>query len=70
MGQLQELNPEMVVALGKQASEALGELADLTMPHPHAVLKHGDKGEALRKASMLREALSVQGTDPKLRPMQ
>jgi hypothetical protein len=51
---------EMVVALGKQAGEALGKLADLTMPHPHAVLKHGDKGEVLRKAAMLREAPSVQ----------
>jgi len=62
MRQLQGLNPEMVVALGKQAGEALGELADLTMPHPHAVLKHGDKGEVTRKASMLREALSAQET--------
>lgn len=34
MRQLQELNPEMVVALGKQAGEALGKLAYLTMPHP------------------------------------
>jgi len=33
------------------------------MLHPHAVLKHGDKGEVIRKASMLREALSAQGTD-------
>ncbi|HQQ37030.1 MAG TPA: XkdF-like putative serine protease domain-containing protein [Methanothrix sp.] len=63
MRQLQQLNPEMVVALGKQAGEALRELADLTMPHPHAVLKHGDKGEVLRKASMLRETLAVLGTD-------
>ena len=63
MRQLQVLNPEMVVALGKQAGEALGEIADLTMPHPHAVLKHGDKGEVLRKASMLKEALSAQGID-------
>jgi len=29
----------MVVAPGKQAGEALGELADLIMPHPYAVLK-------------------------------
>ena len=63
MGQLQELNPEMVVALGKQAGEALGELADLIMPHPHAALKHGDKGEVLRKTSMLLEVLSAQCTD-------
>jgi len=63
MRQLQELNPEMVVALGKQAGEALGELADLTMPHPHAAPQHGDKNEVLRNASMRREALSAQGTD-------
>ena len=31
------------------------------MLHPHAVLKHGDKGEVIRKASMLREALFAQG---------
>ena len=55
---LKVLNPETVVALGKQAGEALGELADLTIPHPHAAPKHGDKGEVFRKASMLREALS------------
>ncbi len=59
MRQLQGLNPEMVVALGKQAGEALGELADLTMPHPHAAPKHGDKGEVTKKASMLREGLSA-----------
>lgn len=59
--QLQALNPKTVVARGKQAGEALGELADLTMPHPHAVLKHGDKGEVFRKALMLREALALQG---------
>ena len=63
MRQLQQLNPEMVVTLGKQAGEALGELAHLIMPYPHAALKHGDKGEVLRKASMLREVLSTQGTD-------
>lgn len=49
MRQLQELNPEIVVALGKQAGEALGELADLTMPHPHAVLKHGDRARSSAK---------------------
>jgi len=33
------------------------------MLHPHAVLKHGDKGEVLRKASMLIDALSSQGIE-------
>jgi uracil-DNA glycosylase family 4 len=32
--QLQDLSPNLVLGLGKQAGEALGELADLTMPHP------------------------------------
>jgi hypothetical protein len=61
MKQLQDLNPELLVALGKQASEALGERADLTMPHPHAVLKHGDSGEVSRKASSLKQALATHG---------
>jgi len=56
--QLQELNPNLVVGLGKQAGEALGELADLTMPHPHAVLRRGDSGEVSRKTAHLRQALS------------
>lgn len=58
--QLQNLNPELVVALGKQAGEALGELADLVMPHPHAVLKHGDSGEVSRKTLQIRKALTAQ----------
>ena len=61
--QLQDLNPELVVALGKQAGEALGELADLTMPHPHAVLKHGDTGEVSRKVSHLKQMLAAQGSN-------
>ncbi|NPV63665.1 MAG: hypothetical protein HPY61_13760 [Methanotrichaceae archaeon] len=61
MMQLQNLSPQTVVALGKQAGEALGELADLAMPHPHAVLKHGDSGEVFRKAQLLGKALTAQG---------
>lgn len=58
--QLQNLNPELVVALGKQAGEALGELADLTIPHPHAILKHGDSGEVSRKTQLLKKSLTAQ----------
>jgi len=36
----------------------------LTMPHPHAALKHRDEGEFLRKASMLRDPV-VQGINCK-----
>jgi hypothetical protein len=61
MRQLQLLNPEMVVALGKLAGEAMGELADLTMTlmPPSST----ETRRVFRKASMLREALSTQGTD-------
>ena len=58
MKQLEDLSPQLVVALGRQAAEALGDVADLAMPHPHAVLKHGDSGEVSRKAGRLKELLS------------
>ena len=53
--QLQAMNPRVVVALGKTAADA--GLAAIAMPHPHAVLKHGDSGELARKARRLKEAL-------------
>ena len=58
MRQLGDLSPQLVVALGKQAALALNDLADLAMPHPHAVLRHGDSGEVARKAGRLKELLS------------
>jgi len=39
----------VVVALGKKARQALGDRADLTLPHPAAVLRRGDSGEVGRK---------------------
>jgi hypothetical protein len=54
--QLQTMNPRVVVALGKAAAEA--GLAGITMPHPHAVLRHGDSGELARKVKRLKEALA------------
>ncbi len=60
--QLQIMNPRVVVALGKTAAEE--GLAGITMPHPHAVLKHGDSGELARKARQLKEAVArAQNTD-------
>ena len=58
--QLQALSPQVVVALGKAAA---GErLADITLPHPHAVLRHGDSGELTRKVKRLKEALEQAGS--------
>jgi len=53
--QLQAMNPRVVVALGKAAANE--GLAGITMPHPHAVLKHGDSGELARKVKRLKETL-------------
>ena len=54
--QLQTMNPRVVVSLGKAAAEE--GLAGITMPHPHAVLRHGDSGELARKVKRLKEFLA------------
>lgn len=54
--QLQTMNPIVVVSLGKAAAEE--GLAAITMPHPHAVLRHGDSGELARKVKHLKVALA------------
>lgn len=53
--QLQALSPQVVVALGKAAA-GVG-LADISLPHPHAILRRGDSGELARKVKRLKEAL-------------
>ena len=54
--QLQAMKPKVVVALGKAAA-GVG-LADIFLPHPHAVLRHGDSGELARKVKRLKGALA------------
>ena len=49
MKELSRINPRVIVALGRQAADALEGLADFSMPHPGAVLKYGDSGEVGRK---------------------
>ena len=46
-----------VIALGKTASTALGEVEHITMPHPRAVRIKGDRGEIARKAKRIRKAI-------------
>jgi uracil-DNA glycosylase family 4 len=60
--QIEAMNPQVVVSLGKAAANE--GLARISLPHPHAVLKHGDSGELARKVKQLKEALaSSQGID-------
>ena len=49
MKELDRLNPKIIVALGRQANEALYDLADAYMPHPDAVHRYKDTGEVARK---------------------
>lgn len=54
--QIEAMNPQVVVSLGKAAANE--GLARISLPHPHAVLKHGDSGELARKVKQLKEALA------------
>lgn len=54
---------DYVVALGKTASDALGETADEFLPHPGAVYKKGDSGEVGRKMDRLMETLKEEDAE-------
>jgi hypothetical protein len=65
--ELASRQPHLTVALGKQAKEALGELADFVLPHPSAIRKSDNDEQLLRRlkavqgrrASLLRELAQV-----------
>ena len=48
-----------IIALGKQASSAIGERRHTTMPHPRAVRRYGDRGEIERKAKAVRKNIDT-----------
>jgi len=51
-----------VVALGRVAKQALGPLAEFSLPHPAAIRRHGDRGEVSRKLKSIRKVLdNMQG---------
>jgi uracil-DNA glycosylase len=56
---LKDHNPQYVVALGRIARDALGELADTWLPHPLAVGLHGDTGEVSRKLRRIRRWMNA-----------
>lgn len=47
--ELAKRQPRITVALGKQANEALGGLADFVLPHPSAIRKSDNDEQLLRK---------------------
>jgi uracil-DNA glycosylase len=54
---LDELQPMHVIALGMAAGKALGERAELTLPHPAVLCSKKDSGEVTRKLKRLRPKL-------------
>lgn len=57
-----EAHPDAtIVALGRVAKQALGDLMSFSMPHPAAVRRHGDRGELTRKVKAICKALDMNG---------
>lgn len=56
--EMSAVKPVAIVALGKQAAEALGDDACLFLPHPNAVRRMGDSGEVRRKLARLQSILA------------
>lgn len=52
---IKKMGSPVVVALGRAAKLALGDAADFILPHPAAVLKHGDNKEVGRKMGAIRK---------------
>lgn len=55
--EIEDINPKLVIALGRVAKEDLGDWADYTLPHPEAIRKHGDSGEVGRKLKSVHRVL-------------
>lgn len=55
--EIDKVNPRAIVALGKTAHRALGELAAEWVPHPRALHIYGNAGEVERKLTRLNDVL-------------
>lgn len=56
--EIRRVRPALVVALGKTARDALGDLADFGLPHPSALRKGDTRGEVARKVKAIRKGLT------------
>jgi uracil-DNA glycosylase family 4 len=52
--------PRIIITLGKEARQILGDKADFNLPHPTAVQKHGDSGEIDRKLKQIAKKIKEQ----------
>jgi uracil-DNA glycosylase family 4 len=62
--ELDRSGARVVVALGKTAAFALGDRADVVLPHPGAVRRFGDSGEVGRKLKQIRAKLVAKLATP------
>ena len=56
---LDEAKPQAVIALGRDARDALGKLADCMLPHPHVLTRRDDTGEVARKLRVIAKRLAT-----------
>ncbi len=61
--ELNELQPQIVVALGKIAKSTLQDKLAIFLPHPKAIEKHGDSGEIARKLKQLKKTITEKSLD-------
>lgn len=62
--EIRKAGPRFIVALGKNAADALGNMADEWVPHPRAVQMYGDSGEVGRKLSRLAKNIESWTKNP------
>ena len=51
---LDDSKPQVIIALGRVAKDALGDRAALVLPHPLAIISKGDRGEVARKLKQIK----------------
>jgi len=64
IAKLDELQPAVVVSLGRLAQKALGSRVNYCLPHPMAVLRYGDSGEIGRKLRRLKQEVEIAKQKP------
>jgi len=56
--ELAAVEPLVTVALGQLAGKTLGDLSDVTLPHPAAVARFRDSGEVARKIKKIKNLIN------------
>lgn len=60
--EIKEVAPQFIVALGKTAQSAIGQICEEWMPHPRGINMHGDTGEVRKKMARLVKKMETLST--------